>query len=214
MRIAKLEPSKHKKDRWLVWLDDGSLLRVSENEVVSFALYAGRELTDEDFDALSRSAGTSAVHSKALDLIAARPLSRKELIDKLTARPRDREKPPLADQEQANEAADWLAGMGYLDDGEYARTVARHYSAKGFGVRKIKDELFRRGVPREYWDEALACAEPPEDGVDAFLRGRFKGSVPDEKDLKRASDALARRGYRWDEIKAGLTRYGAEIDEE
>lgn len=214
MRISKLEPSQRVKGRWLVWLDDGSLLRVSENEVVSFALYAGMELTEDAFDSLTAAAGVSAVRSKALDLISARPLSRRELIQKLTARPRDREKQPMATPEQAEEAADWLEGLGYLNDAEYAKTVARHYSAKGYGDRKVRDEMFRRGVPRDLWDAALEEAQPPEDGVDAFLRSRLKGSTPDARELKRVSDALARRGYRWDEIKEGLRRYGAEIVEE
>ena len=212
MRISKLEPSKRVRDRWLVWLDDGSLLRVTENEMVSFALYAGIELSDGDYDRLSDAAGRSAVRGKALDLLAARPMSRWELIRKLTAQPRDREKPPLATREQAEEAADWLERLGYLNDAEYARTVARHYSAKGCGERKVRDEFFRRGIPREYWEEALTEVEPPENGVDAFLRSRFQGRVPDKKELKRASDALARRGYRWDDINEGLRRYGAELD--
>ncbi|MEA4954142.1 MAG: RecX family transcriptional regulator [Pseudoflavonifractor sp.] len=214
MRISKLEPSQRVKGRWLVWLDDGSLLRVSENEVVSFALYAGMELTDDSFDSLTAAAGVSAVRSKALDLISARPLSRRELIQKLTAQPRDREKQPLATPEQAEEAADWLERLGYLNDAEYAKTVARHYSAKGYGDRKVRDELFRRGVPRALWEAALEEAQSPEDGVDTFLHSRLKGSTPDARELKRVSDALARRGYRWDEIKEGLRRYGAEIEEE
>lgn len=213
MRIAKLEPSQRVRERWLVWLDDGALLRVTENEVISFALYAGMELSDEVYDRLTEAAGTSAVRAKALDLISARPLSRRELIQKLT-RTRDREKPPLATAEQAEDAANWLEDLGYLNDAEYARTVARHYSAKGYGERKLRDELFRRGVPREYWDEALEEAQPPEDGVDAFLQSRLKGRVPDEKDLKKCSDALARRGFRWDQIKEGLRRYGADLEED
>lgn len=214
MRISKLEPSKRVKERWLVWLDDGSLLRVSEREVVSFALYAGMELSDETFDALSEAAGVSAVRSKALDLLTSRPLSRRELIQKLTARPRDREKEPLATTEQAEETADWLEELGYLNDGEYAKMVARHYSAKGYGDRKVRDELFRRGVPREYWEEALEAAQPPEEGIDAFIRAKLKGRAPDQKELQKLSAALARRGYRWEEVKEGLRRYGAEIEED
>ena len=110
--------------------------------------------------------------------------------------------------------ADWLEDLGYLNDGEYAKTIARHYSAKGYGDRKIQDELFRRGVPRQHWEAALAEAQEPEEGIDDFLRKRFRGRTPDQKDLKRASDALARRGYRWDEIREGLNHYGAGIEEE
>lgn len=218
MKIAQLEPSRHVRDRWLVWLDDGSLIRVTENEVVSFALYNGMELSDELYDRLTERAGRSEARSKALDLIAAKPMSRHELIQKLTAIPPRRrdgtQKPPVADEALAGEIADWLEELGYLNDGEYAKTVARHYSAKGYGERKLRDELFRRGVPKEYWEAALGEAQGPEEGVDAFLRGRFKGRIPDQKELKRASDALARRGFRWDEIREGLNRYGAQIEEE
>lgn len=218
MKIAKLEPSKHVRDRWLVWLEDGSLVRVTENEVVAFALYAGMELSDETYDRLVEKAGKSAVRGKALDLIAAKPMSRKELVRKLTAKPPRKkdgtERGPIATPEQAEETADWLEDLGYLNDAEYAKTVARHYSAKGYGQRRVQDELFRRGVPREFWAEAAQEAQGPSESIDAFLRKKFRGQRPDQKELKRASDALARRGFRWEDIREGLNRYGAELDEE
>lgn len=218
MTIVKLEPSKRVNERWLCWLEDGSVIRVTENEVVAFALYAGMEVSDELYDRLTEAAGRSAVRAKALNYISARPLSRRELVGKLTAKPprgKDgRERAPLATPELAEETADWLEDLGYLNDGEYARIVVRHYSAKGYGDRKVKDELFRRGVPRQYWEAALEEAQPAESGVDEFLRKRFRGQVPDQKELKRASDALARRGYNWSEIREGLNRYGAGIEEE
>ena len=218
MEIVKLEPSKHVRERWLCWLEDGSCIRVTESEVVSFALYTGMTVSDELYDRLTEAAQRSAVRTKALDYISVRPMSRKELVEKLTARrPRGkggRERPPLATQEEAGEVADWLEELGYLNDAEYARTVTRHYSAKGYGIHKVKDELFRRGIPRQYWEEALEEIQEPQEGIDAFLQKRFRGQNPDQKELKRASDALARRGYSWTEIREGLNRYGAGIEEE
>lgn len=213
MRLNKLSPSTKVKGRWLCFLENGDILRVGENEVVAFRLYAGMELDDAALAALSAAARQSRVREKALDLLSARPLSRKELVDKLTARPRDREKEPLADRESAEAAADWLAGMGYLDDAAYARTVVEHYAAKGYGERRLRDELYRRGVPRDCWDQALETSAGPEAGIDAFLRNKLKGEDPDPKTLKRVTDALAHRGYRWEDIRDGLRRYGAEIEE-
>lgn len=46
MKIEKLEPSRHRQGRWLVWLEDGSLVRLGEGEVVSLSLYSGKELTE------------------------------------------------------------------------------------------------------------------------------------------------------------------------
>ncbi len=214
MKVVQLEPSKRKQGRWLVGLEDGSLVRVTESEVVAFGLYGGMELSEATRAALEEQAARSGLRGKALDLLTARPMSRRELVRKLTRRPRGREKSPPATEAQANETADWLEELGYLNDAEYAKTVARHYGAKGYGEHKLRDELFRRGVPQELWEAALAEAEDPAEGIDAFLRRRFRGEAPGPKELKRAADALARRGYRWEDIREGLNRCGAEIEEE
>lgn len=210
MKIVKLRPSQRVRDRWLAFLEDGAILRLGSGEVAAFGLYAGMELSPELLERLNAAARQGRVRDKALDLIAARPLSRKELTDKLTARPRDREKAAAATAEEAAAAADWLEEMGYLDDADYARRVVEHYSARGCGPAKLRDELYRRGVPRDCWDDALAAQEPPEGAIDALLQKRLRGADPsDPRALKRAADALARRGYRWEEIQEGLERYRA-----
>ena len=105
MKIIKLEPSQRVKDRWLCHLEDGSILRVTENEVVSFALYTGIELSAEVREKLERAAGESKARSKALDMIARKPMSRKELVEKLTAIP-----PPEKGRDRAG--AHRYAGAG------------------------------------------------------------------------------------------------------
>lgn len=210
MKIVKLRPSQRVRDRWLAFLEDGAILRLGSGEVAAFGLYAGMELSPELLERLNAAARQGRVRDKALDLIAARPLSRKELADKLTARPRDRGKAAAATEEEAAAAADWLEEMGYLNDADYARRVVEHYSARGCGPAKLRDELYRRGVPRDCWDDALAAQEPPEGAIDALLQKRLRGADPsDPRALKRAADALARRGYRWEEIQEGLERYRA-----
>ena len=202
MKIEKLEPSRRKQGRWLVHLEDGSILRVGEGEVVSFSLYTGMELDGETLEALSAAAKKGQLKGRALNMAAARPLSRKELTDRLARREGDRA--------GAEEAADWLEGLGLLNDGEYARTVVRHYAARGFGAKKIRDELYRRGVPRELWEDALAGLDDPAETLDRLLAARLKGREPDREALKKASDYLARRGFGWQDIAAALRRYGAE----
>ncbi len=200
MRISKLEPSKRKRGRWLVFLENGEVLRVGENEVVALGLYAGMDLDGESLTALTGAAQAAKYKEAALDLIAARPLSRFELIKKLT----DKDCP----SDQAEAIADRLEQLGYLDDGQYAKTVAKHYAAKDYGPYKIKDELYRRGVPREHWEDALAELEDSAESLDAFVARKLAGvEHPDRRELKRVSDALSRRGYSWQEISAALDRY-------
>ena len=215
MRISKLAPSAHMQGRWLCHLEDGTILRVTENEIAAFGLYSGLDLSPQRLEQVERAARAAAVRDRALELLSARPLSRKELVDKLTARPRNRDKEPIADRESAEAAADRLEELGYLNDEAYARTVAEHYAAKGWGPARIREELYRRGVPRDYWDGALEELAAPDDAIDAFLRKKLRGAdLTDPKTWKRAADALARRGFWWEEIKEGLRRYGGAMEEE
>ena len=215
MRISKLAPSARIQGRWLCHLEDGTILRVTENEIAAFGLCSGLELSPERLEQVERAAKAAAVRDKALDLLSARPLSRKELVDKLTARPRNQDKEPLADRESAEAAADRLEELGYLNDEAYARMVAQHYAAKGWGPARIRGELYRRGVPRSYWDGALEAMEAPDDAIDAFLQKKLRGAdLTDPKSYQRAANALARRGFRWEDIKEGLRRYGGAMEEE
>ena len=226
MKIEKLEPSQHKPGRWLVWFEDGSLLRVGEGDVVSLSLYAGKELDEQEAAALTAAAEHSKLNERAVELLSARAMSRKELLDKLTTPTRRRKKPGeevrepdpevLAAQrealrESAEQVADRMEELGLLNDEEYGRAVVRHYSAKGFGARKIRDELYRRGVPREYWDSALSELSHREDSgeskLDELVRKKLRGAEPTRENLKKVSDYLARRGFGWEEISTALERY-------
>lgn len=202
MVIQQLKPSQRVAGRWLAVMEDGSILRLGENEVLNFSLYAGRELTDQEAEQLTASAEKNSRRERALNLAAGKPMSRRELERKLAGWG--------AGEEEQAAVCDRLEELGILNDAQYAEMIVRHYSAKGCGERKLRDELYRRGVPRDCWDDALAAQEPPEGAIDALLQKKLRGADPsDPRALKRAADALARRGYRWEEIQEGLERYRA-----
>ena len=47
MRIDRIEPSRRRKDRVLVFLEGGDLLRVTEQELLVFGLRPGLELPEQ-----------------------------------------------------------------------------------------------------------------------------------------------------------------------
>ena len=151
MRIEKLLPPPQPGKPWSVALEGGEVLRVSESVVASFALYGGMELEAETLTALQEAAALAAWREKAGRLLTARMLSSGQLAEKLTAKG--------ATEEQAAQVVAWAQDIGLLDDSAYAKALARHYTAKGYGPYKIKDEFYRRQVPREDWEEALAAVE-------------------------------------------------------
>ena len=142
---------------------------------------------------------------KALQLLDKRDYSRAELLRKLAEKD--------FDEAEATEAVDRLVELGFVDDARYAPIIVRHYAAKGYGAQRVRQELQKRGIPRELWDEAMEQMPQQDDTVDRLLRSRLKSDAPDRAELKRAQDFLLRKGYGWDEIKAALARYNCEIEE-
>ena len=191
MVIQDLKPSKRVPGRWLAALEDGSILRLGEAQVADFALYAGMELTGEQAQALLAAARRDGLKEKTLELVCG---NFKNVIFVYNG---------------AN-----AMELGFLNDRAYAQRVVSHFSARGFGVKKLRDELYRRGVPRELWEEALEGAEDPAEAIDAFLAKKLAGREGDRKELQKVSAALARRGYQWSDISAALRRYGAQVEED
>ena len=142
---------------------------------------------------------------KALQLLDKRDYSRTELLRKLAEKD--------FDEAEATEAVDRLVELGFVDDARYAPIIVRHYAAKGYGAQRVRQELQRRGIPKELWDEAMEQMPQQDDTVDRLLRSRLKSDAPDRAELKKASDFLLRKGYGWDEIKAALARYNSEIED-
>lgn len=224
MTIQKLEPSQRREGRWLVFLEDGTIVRVGEADVADLGLYRGMELDGAQMEKLQDAAALSQMKTKALNIVSVRSISRRELVKKLTARPRKPEEAGCGPEDaetareeleaRAESVASWLEDLGLLNDEQYARDVVRWCGEKGYGGRRIRDELFRRGVPRELWDEALE--ERPDAGgaIDRFLRQKLQSWDGDKKELKRVTDALARKGFSWSEISEGLERYRISVDED
>ena len=51
-----------------------------------------------------------------------------------------------------------------------------------------------------------------DDAIDRFLARRWQGADPDEKEVKKAVDALIRRGHSWKDIQSGLRRYRVDLE--
>ena len=64
MRIEQIKESQRKKGRLLVRLEDGNVLRVTEEELLRFGLRAGMELDEETAETISALMGVKEKHGK------------------------------------------------------------------------------------------------------------------------------------------------------
>ncbi len=188
-----------------MFLEDGTLLKITEQELLDFGLRAGDGLDEETLGRLKASASGSDAKARAAELIGRRAMSRRDLERKLTEKG--------ASETEARYAAEWLEAIGALDDGEYAALLVRHLAEKGYGPARYRDELYKHGVPRELWEDAMSSAPDPADIIAAYLQDRFRKGPPDEREHRRAAGALARRGFGWSDVRTGLSAW-AELPDD
>ena len=207
----KIENMRETRDRRheLVF-SDGSHMKVSFTVVADFSLYPGRELSEMEFEELQSDCQQAATNERAMRILSARPMSRQELYDRLLEKGET--------SENAETCVENLLKMHFLDDRRYAEDLVRHYRERGFGERRVKDELYRHKIPKELWEEALASNSPDEEKVreqlDAFLYHKFKGAAADRASLKKAGDALLRRGFSWEDVRMALDRYAQSVQDQ
>ncbi len=202
MRIEKIKPSQRKKGRILVILEDETILRVTEDVVLRFGLVQGMDIDEDAVLEVERAAGAAGTRAAAARMVGRRALSKEELQRKLIQKG--------ASEEDASDAAGWLEDIGAIDDAGYAAMLARHYGERGYGPGRVREELRRRGIDRELWEEALQELPEPAEAIAAFLR-RKAGDLSDRREVKRLTDALLRRGFHWGDIRDALSRY-ADFD--
>ena len=198
-----IEIKQTSPERFTLIFDDGRQMKSSLGVITERFLHSGAELSDAEYDELYSASTLSLAKARALRIINTRPMSRREMYDKLVSKG---ETP-----DNAELCADWLCDMGLINDRSYAASVVRHYAAKGYGASRIKQELKRHGLSRELWDEALEEMPEQDDHIERFLRSRLT-DPEDRAQVKKVSDALFRRGYSWEQIKHALNNFNSQED--
>jgi len=107
------------------------------------------------------------------------------------------------DPQQAKEAVAWMEDLHLVDDRATAEQVVSSCISKGYGLMRAKQALYEKRIPKEYWDEALADYPDQTEKITAFLKSRLDADS-DEKQIRRAVDALIRRGHSYGTIRRAL----------
>lgn len=204
MKVETIEETRSPQGKLRLRFDNGTSMLVFPAVIAELSLYPGVEIPEAAMDSLRDTCGEASARERAVRIISAAPVSRQELQNRLVRKGET--------QEHAQQAVQWLDELHLLDDAEVAAQIVRSGAAKGYGAARIRQMLYEKRIPRELWDGALSQLPPQESAIDEFLQRRFRGTKPDKKELKRATDALLRRGHSWGDIRSALERYAPEED--
>jgi len=201
------EVSVQKKDasRCAVYLDGSYAFGLHMDLVLKAGLKksmrleadAARELLTEDlyFKAMKR----------IMDYIAYRPRGQKEIRDRLNAF-----KIP---EELQTRIFDRLTELNYVDDERLARSFASsRWQSKGYGPRRIEQELRKRGIAPETASrviseltQELSVGENLQRQISAAER-RYRNEEDDAKRKQKMIGFLSRRGFSMSDIMDALNR--------
>lgn len=202
MKLEKLEPLDSPNYLRLIF-EDGKRLKAPAYKIVELGLTPGAEVTPEVFLALENAQSLASCKERAVRILTASGLSKKELQKRLVQKGES--------GEDAEAAVAWLEELHLIDDLETAKQLVRSACLRGYGAARAKSILYEKGIPKELWDEALEELPEMDDAIDTFLRRKLDGRTLDAKQIKKTVDALLRRGHSYHDIQAGLRRYEASL---
>lgn len=179
-------------------------MRLYRQTVEDFGLYAGLELEQDDYRKLEDAAKAMSAKMRAVRIVAATNVSCMDLQQRLIRKGEDPKK--------AKEAVQWMSDMSLVDDQRTAEQIVYRCIQKGYGKSRAKQALYEKRIPKEYWDAALENYPAQTDAIVSFLRTRL-GDGYEEKDLKKAIDALLRRGHSYGDIRRGLEQISAQLED-
>ena len=204
MRIDSISSNPDRAGRYLLTFSCGKTLRLYRQTVEDFGLYTGLELSEEAYHRLQEAAGQMSAKMRAVRIVAASNVSASDLEQRLV---RKGENPS-----QAKEAVQWMEDMNLVDDRATAEQIVQRCIRQGYGKARAKQALYEKQIPRELWSEVLTDYPDQRDKITDFLRSRL-GESWDERDLKRAIDALLRRGHKYADIRRGLNNLSLDTDD-
>ena len=204
MRIDSLKTSPDRAGRYWVAFDDGTKLGLYRQTVEDFGLYPGMELSEKEFVALQTAAGQMSAKMRAVRIVSASSVSKKDLEQRLVRKGED--------PRQAREAVQWMEELHLVDDRNTAEQVVHSCISKGYGLQRAKQALYEKRIPKEFWEEALADYPDQWEKIEVFLRSRLD-TDSDEKQKKKAIDALLRRGHSYNIIRQVLNELSFDTEE-
>ena len=203
MRIDHFASKPDRAGRYLIRFSDGSSMRLYRQTVEDFGLYAGLELSEEQMDALRENAGNVSAKMRAVRIVSASNVSRRDLEQRLVRKGES--------EAQAKAAVQWMEDLNLLDDRETARQIVSRCAAHGYGIARAKQMLYEKKIPKELWDDALEDYPDQTDHIIKFLETRITDPA-DQKQVKKAIDALLRRGHSYGDVRRALSEMTAEAD--
>ncbi|HKG24646.1 MAG TPA: RecX family transcriptional regulator [Thermomicrobiales bacterium] len=210
-RVTAIETQQRDPERVNVFIDGAFAFGLPALVAVQESLRVGDALSEERIARLRALDEQAKAVNAAMNLLARRPRSEREIRDRL----KRKGYPP----ETIDAAVGKLEGWRYLDDEAFARYWVENREAnKPRGRRLLEQELRLKGVDRETIRQTIDETELDESSAALSLartKLRTYGKLDPAVARRRLGAFLVRRGYGYDVVKPVLDQlFGEHQDDE
>ena len=186
----------------LLSFDDAPPLKVRLKHFKALPLAAGDEVDAEEYAARVAEAQRADAYEAALSSLDLCARTRQELRRSLLAR---------GFVSGAVEATlDRLADSGLVDDRRYAERAVEVSAARPVGVYAVRRKLRAKGVAEEDAEAALVALDDEQQAQAAQAAARSLlrryAQLPAREGRAKLSQALARRGFSWEAVRAAVDK--------
>ncbi|MCM1363797.1 MAG: recombination regulator RecX [Faecalibacterium sp.] len=202
----KLNFKDGKANKVHIYVDCEYRMTVDRDFIAAARYYENCEINDEELAELEVQVSSRRAFNKAVDLLSRRDHASGELLVKLRQK-------GYADG--AQEAIEKLTEYGYIDDWRFAENYAAELQRlKGFGKRRIEQELYKKGVSRDIISQVTDSIESDSDELADLLERKYGRYLDTEKGITKAINGLVRMGYGYSEIKAALEAVKCRLEDD
>jgi regulatory protein len=198
MRITRI--IKKGKNDVTIYFDNDTVMFLVVEVFLKSGLKRGDDISDDRFSLLIEQNKLFHIKQKAFRLLGRRQHSASELKRKLWNKDYK--------QKLIDEVIEDLKKNGYLDDKEFISAfVAEKSKTKNWSTKKIKSELFKRGVASKLIDETLNERLKEDDFENAMKLAKKKYEVLLKRNLEpkelrnKLSTYLFSKGFDYELIK-------------
>ena len=163
----------------------------------------GFECDEELLEDLREQAQKRKARERAFYLLEYRDHTRKELVDKLLK---------SVSPEIAEQTADRMEELGYLDDRKYAKQYAVVLlEQKKLSKRAALYKMQQKGISKALAEEIFADMDiDPRDQIRDLIEQKYERYLVDRKGLQKTVNALMRLGYNYYDVKDVVREYYTE----
>ena len=211
MRVIKVV--KKGKSDVTIYFDNDSLLFLAVEVFLKSGLKKGDDISEDRFSFLIEQNKLFHIKQRAFRLLGRRQHSSSELRRKLWNKDYE--------QKLIDEVIEDLKRSGYLNDTEFIRAfVAEKSKTKNWSIKRIKGELFKRGVASKLIDEIMGAQTKDSDSESVMKLAKKKYEVLlkrnlEPKDLRnKLSSYLFSKGFDYDLIREVSDRLIKDENEE